>query len=99
MGLVLMLFLLAWITLAFLIFALFFGARPPSWEHLVTTLLFLSTDGIPFLIVGIAVGGVLAVVVFAMTAVAIPAAARPRHRRLERHPHQFRRRPRELARA
>lgn len=72
MGLVLMLFLLAWIWLAFLIFALFFGPAPPSWEHLVTTLLF-STDGIPFLIVGIAVGGVLAAFVFAMTAVAIPA--------------------------
>ena len=72
MGLVLMLFLLAWIYLAFLIFALFFGPSPPSWEHLVTTLLF-STAGIPFLIVGIAVGGVLAAFVLAMTAVAIPA--------------------------
>lgn len=72
MGLVLMLFLLAWILLAFLIFALFFGPAPPSWEHLVTTLLF-TTDGIPFLIVGIAAGGVLAAFVFAMTAVAIPA--------------------------
>ena len=72
MGLLLMLFLLAWIWLAFLIFALFFGPSPPSWEHLVTTLLF-STAGIPFLIVGIAVGGVLAAFVFAMTAVAIPA--------------------------
>jgi uncharacterized membrane protein len=72
MGLVLMLFLLAWIRLAFLIFALFFGATPPSWEHLVTTLLF-TTDGIPFLVVGIAVGGALAAFVFAMSAVAIPA--------------------------
>jgi uncharacterized membrane protein len=72
MGLVLMLFLLAWIRLAFLIFALFFGATPPSWEHLVTTLLF-STQGIPFLIVGILVGGVLAAVTFAISVVAIPA--------------------------
>jgi uncharacterized membrane protein len=72
MGMILMLFLLAWIWLVFLIFALFFGPAPPSWEHLVTTLLF-STAGIPFLIVGIAVGGALAVFVFAMTAVAIPA--------------------------
>jgi uncharacterized membrane protein len=72
MGLVLMLFLLAWIRLAFLIFALFFGVQPPSWEHLVTTLLF-TTQGIPFLIVGSVVGGVLASVVFAMSAVAIPA--------------------------
>jgi uncharacterized membrane protein len=72
MGLVLMLVLLAWIYLAFLIFALFFGPAPPSWEHLVTTVMF-SIDGIPFLIVGIAVGGALAAFVFAMTAVAIPA--------------------------
>jgi uncharacterized membrane protein len=72
MGLVLMLFLLAWIRLAFLIFALFFGAQPPSWEHLIATLLF-TTQGIPFLVVGIAVGGVLAAVVFAISVVAIPA--------------------------
>ncbi|HUL09451.1 MAG TPA: DUF2189 domain-containing protein [Candidatus Acidoferrum sp.] len=72
MGLVVTLVLLAWIWLAFLIFALFFGPAPPSWEHLVTTLLF-SIDGIPFLIVGIAVGGALAAFVFAMTAVALPA--------------------------
>jgi uncharacterized membrane protein len=72
MGLVLMLFLLAWIRIAFLIFALFFGPTPPSWGHLVATLVF-STDGIPFLVVGIAVGGVLAAIVFAMSAVAIPA--------------------------
>jgi uncharacterized membrane protein len=71
MGLVLMLFLLAWIRIAFLIFALFFGARPPSWEFLITTLAF-TTDGIPFLIVGTLVGGVLAVVVFAISAVALP---------------------------
>jgi uncharacterized membrane protein len=71
MGLVLMLFMLAWIRLAFLIFALFFGASPPSWEHLVTTLLF-STDGIPFLIVGTATGGALAAIAFAMSAIALP---------------------------
>jgi uncharacterized membrane protein len=71
MGLVLMLFLLAWIRIAFLIFALFFGAQPPSWDHLITTL-FFTTDGIPFLIVGTAAGGVLAVVAFAISAVAMP---------------------------
>jgi uncharacterized membrane protein len=71
MGLVLMLFLLAWIRIAFLIFALFFGAQPPSWEFLINTL-FFSTAGIPFLVVGTAVGGVLAAVVFAISAVALP---------------------------
>lgn len=71
MGLVLMLFLLAWIRIAFLIFALSFGGQPPSWEFLIETI-FFTTDGIPFLIVGTAVGGVLAVVVFAISAVALP---------------------------
>jgi uncharacterized membrane protein len=72
MGLVLMLFLLAWIRLAFLIFALFFGATAPSWEHLVSTVLF-TTEGIPFLIVGVGTGGALAVIAFAISAIAIPA--------------------------
>ncbi len=71
MGLVLMLFMLAWIRLAFLIFALFFGQAPSSWDQLVTTLLF-TTDGIPFLIVGTAVGGALAATAFAMSAIALP---------------------------
>lgn len=71
MGLVLMLFLLAWIRVAFLIFALFFGPRPPSWEHLITTL-FFTTQGIPFLVVGIAAGGVLAAAAFGISLVAIP---------------------------
>src|SRR3990172_6744805 len=35
MGVVLMLFLLAWIRIAFLVFALFFGASPPSWDLLI----------------------------------------------------------------
>jgi len=72
MGLILMLFLLAWIRIAFLIFALFFGPNPPSWEHLVTTL-FFTTDGIPFLLVGTVAGGVLAATAFAFSLVAIPA--------------------------
>jgi len=71
MGLVLMLFLLAWIRIAFLIFALSFGGRPPSWEFMIETI-FFTTDGIPFLIVGTAAGGALAVVVFAISAVALP---------------------------
>lgn len=72
MGLVLMLFLLAWIRIAFLIFALFFGLEPPSWERLIEQI-FLSLDGIPFLVAGTAVGGVLAATVFALTAISIPA--------------------------
>jgi uncharacterized membrane protein len=71
MGLLLTLFLLAWIRLAFLIFALFFGTEPPSSALFVNTVL-LSPEGLPFLAVGTAVGGVLAGLVFAMSAVSIP---------------------------
>ena len=70
-GLILMLFLLAWIRIAFLIFALFFGVEPPSWNHLVSTI-FFSLDGLPFLAVGTAVGGVFAAIAFAISAVSIP---------------------------
>lgn len=71
MGVILMLLLLAWVRIAFLIFALFFGATPPSWELLVTGTL-LSADGIPFLIVGCLVGGALASLAFAISVVSIP---------------------------
>ncbi|MEX2008761.1 MAG: DUF2189 domain-containing protein [Dongiaceae bacterium] len=71
MGVVLMLFLLAWIRIAFLIFALFFGASPPSWDLLIQTV-FFSVAGVPFLIVGTAAGAVLAAVAFAVSAVALP---------------------------
>jgi uncharacterized membrane protein len=71
MGLILMMFLLVWIRIAFLIFALFFGGQPASWEFLIITL-FFTTDGIPFLIAGTAVGGLLAAVAFAISAVALP---------------------------
>ncbi len=71
MGLVLMLFLLAWIRLATLIFALFFSQRPVTMENFVSEV-FFSAESIPFLIVGCGIGGVLAVIVFAISAVAIP---------------------------
>ncbi len=71
MGLILVLFQLVWIRIAFLIFALFFGLEPPSWDRLVNVL-FFTTQGIPFLFIGTAVGGMLAAIVFMITAVAIP---------------------------
>jgi uncharacterized membrane protein len=61
MGLVMVLFQLAWIRLATLIFALCF-----------VTALFFSTDGIPFLIVGTILGGVLAALSFAISVTAFP---------------------------
>ncbi|HXV23492.1 MAG TPA: DUF2189 domain-containing protein [Alphaproteobacteria bacterium] len=71
MGLVLMLFFLAWIRIAFLIFALFFGPEPPSWPVFIETI-FFSAKGMPFLLVGTAVGAVLAASAFAISAVSIP---------------------------
>lgn len=72
MGVALMLFLLAWIRLATLIYALFFGtAAAPSLQNVVSEALF-SASSIPFLIVGTGVGAVLAVLVFAISAVSIP---------------------------
>lgn len=71
MGLVMMLFQLAWIRFATLLFALFFGPQPASWERFIQAL-FFSTDGLPFLIVGTASGGVLAVLAFALGVTAFP---------------------------
>ena len=71
MGLVLMLFMLVWIRLATLIFALLFTGTPASWEAFVN-IVFFSVDGIPLLVVGTIVGGVLAALAFAISAIAIP---------------------------
>jgi uncharacterized membrane protein len=71
LGLVLMLFMLAWIRIAFLIFALFFGTAQPNWTALIESI-FFTLDGIPFLVVGSAVGAGLAAIVFAIAAVAPP---------------------------
>lgn len=71
MGLVMMLFQLAWIRLATLLFALFFGPEPASWDRFIEAL-FFSTDGLPFLVIGTASGGVLAVIAFAISITAFP---------------------------
>ncbi len=73
MGVALMLFLLAWIRLATLIFALFFSSNPPRPEMaLFINDVFLSVESLPFLIVGTLVGGALALTVFAISVVSIP---------------------------
>ena len=71
MGLVMMLFQLAWIRFATLLFALFFGPDPAGWDHFIGAL-FFSTDGLPFLIVGTLSGGILAVLAFALGVTAFP---------------------------
>lgn len=71
MGLVMVLFQLAWIRLATLIFALFFSNQPGSWDAFITAI-FFSTDGIPFLTVGTILGGGLAALSFAISVTAFP---------------------------
>jgi len=72
LGVLLMLVLLVWIRLATLIFALFFGLGgfPPLAEF-VPVLLF-TWNGVAFLTIGSAVGGALAVLVFAMSVISVP---------------------------
>jgi uncharacterized membrane protein len=71
MGLVMMLFQLAWIRFATLLFALFFGPDPASWDRFIEAL-FFSTEGLPFLIVGTLSGGILAILAFAIGVTAFP---------------------------
>ena len=71
MGLILMLFNLAWVRIATLLFALFFSDVNPGLERLIQWTLF-SPSSLPFLVVGGAVGAALAVVVFAISAVSLP---------------------------
>lgn len=71
MGLVLAFFALAWIRVATLLFALFFGASTLPLDQLVRTLL-LTFDGITFLAVGTAIGAALSLLAFAVSAVSIP---------------------------
>lgn len=63
---------LVWMRIAFMLMALFLGTQgmPPARE-LMPTLLF-TPHGLGMLVVGTAVGAFLAIVVFSMTAVAIP---------------------------
>ncbi|AWK87101.1 DUF2189 domain-containing protein [Azospirillum thermophilum] len=70
-GLVLMLAMLAWIRVAFLIFALFFSSEPPAFDQLVDRI-FFSAETIPFLLTGTIFGGIIATAVFSVAVVSIP---------------------------
>ncbi len=70
-GLVLMLALLAWIRVAFLVFALFFSMEPPAFDQLVERI-FFSSQTIPFLVTGTLLGAVIATAVFAISVVSVP---------------------------
>lgn len=71
MGLVLLLFLLAWIRLALLIFAVFFGDKPTNLQDFVGTV-FFAPQSLPFVVTGVLVGAVLAATVFAISVVSLP---------------------------
>lgn len=71
MGIVLMLFMLAWIRIATLLFALFFGLGFPPPAEAIQTLL-LTPYGIVFLTLGTGLGAALALVVFCLTAISVP---------------------------
>lgn len=71
MAVVVAFFLLAWLILARIILAVSFGAR--SFTNVFNSPeILLTGDGITMLIIGTAVGGVLAFLLFAITAVSIP---------------------------
>ncbi|GLR83159.1 DUF2189 domain-containing protein [Azospirillum oryzae] len=70
-GLVLMLAMLAWIRVAFLIFALFFSGEPPALDQLVDRI-FFSAETIPFLLTGTVFGGIIATAVFSIAVVSVP---------------------------
>lgn len=71
LGLVMMLFQVAWMRIATLIYALFFGTASVEWSNFVLTIL-TTTDGLIFLMVGAVVGGMLAAVNFALSVVSFP---------------------------
>ena len=71
MGVALLLLMFAWLRLAAMIFMLFFGLEPPSLDTLVQQTV-LSADALPFLIIGSAVGAVLALIAFAISVISIP---------------------------
>ncbi len=72
LGFILALALLAWMRLASLLFALFFGTLDfPPLEQILP-LLFFSWEGLSLLIVGSVFGGIIAAGVFAISAVSVP---------------------------
>ncbi len=71
MGVMMMIFFLAWIRLATLLFALFFGFEVPSPTTLYASLL-TTPEGLGMIAVGSVAGGILAFGAFTISVVAIP---------------------------
>lgn len=72
MGVALLLFALAWMRLAFLLFMLFFGTDPMAPEALVMIEQILEPQNLDFLIIGTATGAILCVAAFAISVVSLP---------------------------
>lgn len=62
---------LTWLMLALLIFAVFYNERPPALDSFMVEVL-LAPQAPLFLIVGTAVGGILASLAFSISVVALP---------------------------
>jgi uncharacterized membrane protein len=71
MGFILGFFFLAWMRIATLLYALFFGTEPVVMSEFLHRIV-LSNTNLAFLAVGTAIGAVLALSVFAVAAVSIP---------------------------
>ncbi len=72
LGVLLCLAFLAWIRIATLLFALFFGPQPfPPLDAFLPTLMF-TWHGLGLLIVGSLFGGAIAFVVFTISAISVP---------------------------
>ena len=72
MGFVLLFLFSAWLRIAFLLFAIFFGSQPlPTVEGFIPELLF-SAHGLGLLIVGTIVGGALGLIAYTISVVSIP---------------------------
>jgi uncharacterized membrane protein len=71
MGLVLMLFFLAWMEIALLIFAFFFSDRSIGADNFIERV-FFAPESLPFLVTGTVAGGILSAVVFAISTISLP---------------------------
>jgi len=75
MGVFLLIMYFVWLEIAFLQFMLFLGPQSLQLENVVPSLLF-TWSGLGLLVTGSATGAVLALIVFAVTAVSIPLLMR-----------------------
>jgi uncharacterized membrane protein len=68
MGALLMMFFYGWLRVATMIWALFFGLEPPPFGAFLA----VALADYPFVVVSLVVGGLLAALVFALSAVSLP---------------------------